>query len=162
VGKITIHTKRKLPLLELLDKLTKEYIIASTRSKIYPAPRDKDYWKKVMDLKKVKIKDIANRNFVPHIFDDYELKCLYQHKVLGVRGFPNFDYQSQFEYDKLYKFDLKNYYHPNSEVRINIEKESIIFANIIKFEEESSQVLVQHKEDGCEELYHMDIVTRIL
>lgn len=159
-AKIAINNVRKLSVVKYFEQLQNEYITAKIRSQIYPSYGDRQYWKKVMQRKKDKITDIAERNKIPSIFSDQELLKKVDSKIKGPQGFPIFNYKDQNEYDKLYLSDLNNYYHKGSEVRVNPTETTFCFGIIENFDQSKNLVLV--KIDDKDLIFHIDVVTRIL
>lgn len=162
MGKVEVYQKRKLSPFKLFDKLQKEYLIAKIRSKIYPKASDRNFWKKYMAHKKEKIEDIVRKNTIPSIFTDSKLLHDYESQIMGKMGCPNFDYKDQADYDRLYKLDLHNYYHKGTEVKVNLSDTDIVFGVIQGFDFEKSMVCVKINSTGKEDVYHSEVVTRIL
>ena len=69
---------RDISILEYFNVLQSEFIYFELRSKIYPSVKDKDYFRKVMEFKEQKIKDISQKNNLISIFD-------YEHKLADFR-----------------------------------------------------------------------------
>jgi len=65
---------RNLSPADYFEVLQREYLIAEFRSKIYFSPKDKTFYKRLMNYKRGKINDIAQRNNLKSIFTDAELK----------------------------------------------------------------------------------------
>ena len=160
MSNIVINEARKLSVKKYFEKLQSEFIIAKIRSQIYPKSGDREYWKKVMIKKQEKIADIAERNKIPSIFTDQSLMKKIEHDVKGTQGFPMFSYKDQVEYNRLYSLDLYNYYHKGTEVRVNPTEITVVFGAIEKFDQIKSLVLV--KIENEDQIFHMDLVTRIL
>lgn len=110
---------RNLPIVQFLDKLQEEYIVAEIRSKIYPKPKDKEYWKsRVMPIKREKIIDIAEKNHLPHIFTNKDLYRNFWHMIIGEGGLPNFSYKDEVQRLELEDKDKLNYFRIGTDIRV--------------------------------------------
>ena len=85
---MTHRKTRHLSLLEYLECLIREYMTAELRRKIYTKKSDKLYWGKVCEWKEEKIRDITERNHMPNIFDDKELRKEYYTKYYPTNKVP--------------------------------------------------------------------------
>lgn len=92
---------RNLSIAEYFDVLQREYMIADFRRKIYYNPKDKAYYRRVMEYKKVRIDDIASRNRLESIFTSESKKHAIQAELFDRLGRPLFE---------MNKVDLQNYY----------------------------------------------------
>lgn len=61
--------KRHISILEYFDRLQYEYLLYELRIKIYPSSEDKDKFRKILDFKREKIEDIADKNSLSSIFN---------------------------------------------------------------------------------------------
>jgi hypothetical protein len=83
---------------------------AELRRKIYTKKTDKEYWGKVCEWKEEKIRDITERNYMPNIFDDKELRKEYNNKY-----YPS----TQVPLLLACKKDLVYYFNPKAEVLVH-------------------------------------------
>ena len=60
---------RDISILDYFKVLQQEFLYFELKVKIYPSAKDKEYFKKIMDFKKSKIIDIAEKNSLSTIFD---------------------------------------------------------------------------------------------
>lgn len=97
---------RELSAAEYFIQIQKEYLIAQFRSKIYFSPKNKRYWKRVMDYKAEKIKSIATRNKLNSILNSSEKMDEFQHRLFDRYGKPKFQMTPE---------DVKNYYTAGNE-----------------------------------------------
>ena len=156
-----VSKTRNLPLSDFFEKLQEEYIVAELRKKIYPKARDKEFYGKVMEFKKEKIKDIVLRNCLPSIFTSEVLRQRCYHNIYKNSGFPNFIYKDEYERDQLEIFDRINYYEINTDIKIDVAGEvDIKFGRIVDVDFNLKKVLVEEKSKK----YWVDIqdVTRII
>lgn len=102
---------RNLSTGEYFEIVQKEYIVAMLRSKIYPSPNDKQYWKRVMDYKKQRIDEIAERNGLKSIFNDEETRKAVNSVMYNEHNVPIF----------MNDQDKRNYYMSGSEFQYNGE-----------------------------------------
>ena len=92
---------RNLSAAEYFHAIQREYLIADFRRRIYYSPKDKAYYRRVMDYKAAKINAIAERNNLISILNS-ESKRKEVHTELFERGWnPKFE---------MTETDRKNYY----------------------------------------------------
>ena len=92
---------RNLSAAEYFHAIQREYLIADFRRRIYYSPKDKAYYRRVMDYKAAKINSIAERNNLISILNS-EDKRKEIHEELFERGWnPKFE---------MTETDRKNYY----------------------------------------------------
>lgn len=105
---------RHLNILDFLDRLQIEYLQAEFRRSIHHSPKQKAYWKRVMDAKRVKIEDISSRSALDNIFNSPMVLQEYREQV-----FPN-------PKSSAFKFELKVaeqrlYYSVGAPVKVEVE-----------------------------------------
>ena len=151
---------RNLPISEYFEALQKEYLVMEIRSKIY---RDKQYYYDIMDHKASRIKDIARRNALPCIFDDYAVKSELESIVFGKRGLPNFLYRDERARNKFSTRDIRCYYAVGTEVKVHMSESDKDFqiGTIQAFNLDTMIVTVRLK-GGKEVVSSHNNVTRIL
>lgn len=85
----TIREKdRDISILEYFNVLQSEYIYFELRSKIYPAAKDKNYFRKVMEFKESKIRDISGKNNLISIFDSEHKMNDFRKMFFDSNGMP--------------------------------------------------------------------------
>lgn len=100
------NNNRNLSAAEYFHAIQREYLIADFRRRIYYSPKDKAYYRRVMDYKAVKINAIAERNNLISILNS-ETKRKEVHAELFERGWnPKFE---------MTEIDRKNYYSVGNE-----------------------------------------------
>lgn len=97
---------RELSAAEYFIQIQKEYLIAQFRSKIYFNPKNKRYWKRVMNYKVEKIKSIASRNKLNSILNSEEKLKEFHNRLFDKNGKPKFQLTPE---------DWKNYYTAGNE-----------------------------------------------
>lgn len=85
------RNNRELSAAEYFIQIQKEYLIAQFRSKIYFSPKNRRYWKKVMDFKAEKIKSIATRNKLNSILNNDVKMVEFQNRLFDHHGKPKFE-----------------------------------------------------------------------
>jgi hypothetical protein len=100
---------RDLTTLEYLKILQHEWWICNLRRKIYPTMSDKRYFDKVANLKRDRIKEIADLNQIPCIFSDHQMMRELNKSFMKFGGMPVFD--------GIKEIDIINYYLPGNDVR---------------------------------------------
>lgn len=113
----------KLSVYEYFKCLQTEYIKFELRLKIYPKGKDRDYFKKVLKLKKNDIEDIALKNRIPSIFNDVKTKYRYYTEFFPTFGFPNITYLNKKEEKEFKYLDRKHYYREGEVFKTIIDKE---------------------------------------
>lgn len=129
---------RDLSILEFLKALQIEYINAELRRKIYPKVKDKSFYKRTLERKKEKILDISNRNKLPNIFNDDQIKKDFYEMIYIEWGIPNFLYKDELHHTEFRRWDVINYFLPESEVRIKREGGEISVGTIVDSSDVSS------------------------
>lgn len=124
---------KSLTIYEYFCQLQLEYIVAELRSKIYFRQDDKEYWKSICEKKKKNIESIVEKNNIPSIFDDPEIRKEYETKVFLDKQFPVFTYKDEAQRTKQEFWDYINYYAMGSEFRCEVDGEIII--GIVKYYE---------------------------
>lgn len=144
---------------EYFEALQLECICADLRSKIYPKIKDKDFWKKTREGKKVTILDIATRNSLPSIFDDDQLEQALRQKIYRQDSYPNFIYKNPNDQMNKEYYDLMYYYNKGAEVRCEIYGEMKV-GKIKDYKpfEKNVTVIIDEKEEKLP----ISKVTRIL
>ena len=97
---------RNLSVAEYFLQIQKEYLIDDFRRKIYFNPKDKSYWKKVVDYKAARINAIANRNRLNSILNSNEKFNELYKELFELGGKPKFE---------LTDSDVANYYAVGNE-----------------------------------------------
>jgi len=154
---------RDQSLLEYLDALQAEYIQAELRRKIYPKPKDKKYWDKVLLHKEVKIRDIAGRNDLPCIFTDERVKKQYRSSIIRDTGIPNFFYKNLEDRAEFEVKDFRYYFSCGSEVKVLVGNGRIAVGTISSNPQLGERVvIVKLKGDAEPTPASIEHVTRIL
>lgn len=78
---------RDISILDYFNVLQQEYLYFELKVKIYPSSKDKEYFKKIMDFKKDKVIDIAEKNLLSTIFDSDE--NMEEHRAIFFNEFGN-------------------------------------------------------------------------
>lgn len=150
---------RDLSIYQYYQVLQMEWLTADLRYRLYPK-KDKEYWNRVKEGKSKIINQIADKNHLPTIFIDDEMKRIFEFNFLGDEGLPKFIYKNEVDKMKQEPLDLIYYYNKGSEVRYDCFGEQKIgkianyqpFKNTIQIEDES----------GIINLFDIKTVTRIL
>lgn len=138
---------RELSAAEYFIQIQKEYLIAQFRSKIYFSPKNKHYWKRVMEYKAEKINSIASRNKLYSIFNSDEKMEDFHNRLFAKNGKPRFEMTAD---------DLKNYYTAGNDFSY---KGEIYTLDSIR---EDGKLMLFSKEKGEFEIVDREDVCRIL
>lgn len=84
------NATRHLSVAEYFLQVQKEYLIADFRRKIYFSPKDKNYWARVCEYKKVRITKISERNKLHSIFNSEEKLNELRRELFDSFGRPKF------------------------------------------------------------------------
>ena len=154
---------RHQSLYEYLEALQQEFIQAELRRKIYPKPKDKKFWDKVLEHKEAKIRDIAQRNGLPCIFTDSIIGDQYKAKLVRETGIPCFFYKNEVDRAEFELKDFRYYYGTGSEVKVLIGDGEVSIGKIVKtpnFGEDA--IVVKLRGESEEHITLIEYVTRIL
>jgi len=113
-----MEKNRHLPLYQMFEALQLEFLVADLRFKIFPRPKDKEYWKKVKEGKKAKIEDIAVRNGLDTIFSNPERWNKEQLKLYPANSKPAFTYRDFTQQQELSYWDEFYYYKVGEYARV--------------------------------------------
>jgi len=102
---------RNISIPDYLEELQIEYFLNELRSKIYPKKKDRDYYKRVYNHKRLKIEDISSKNKIPSIFTDSSLNREYRSRVYLDHGPPSL----------LNSYELVYYYRIEEHVKVLLE-----------------------------------------
>jgi len=161
---MTEEKSRDLSIFEYFEQLQIEYICAELRKRIYPVVKDKKYYKRVMEQKKIKIDDIASRNDLVSIFTEGEEGNNYRKEMYGgiynKKGLPNFIYRDQEMQSMFEESDINFYYLEGGEVKIVEENKSMLVGTIESVDLLEKRVKVKLGKKVKD--FSMENVTRIL
>lgn len=115
---MTTKTKtRHLSIYQYFEMLQLEWLIADLRQRIAQRSKDKDYWKRVKEGKRLNIEAIAERNCLPTIFTDSDLRSDIERRIFDNKNFPNFHYKDESDKQLQGYWDMLHYYRKGAEVR---------------------------------------------
>lgn len=108
---------KKLSTYQYFEILQVEWLVADLRCRIYTNEKDCAYWNKVRDGKRAKIESIADKNQLPTIFTDLEMKRDLERRIYNDYTYPNFHYRDESHKQTQGFWDLTYYYNKDSEVK---------------------------------------------
>lgn len=111
---------RKLSTYQYFEAIQIEYLCAILRARIYTRPKDKDFWNKVAEGKRIVINNIADRNKLPSVLTDSDLESALSRRIYRENTFPLFVYKDEEHKLSQEYFDLLYYYQEGSEVRYDL------------------------------------------
>ena len=128
-----MNNARSLSVAEYFHVIQREYLMAEFRRKIYFSPKDKRYFSRVMEFKREKIHDIANRNKLTSIFTSPEKMRDVKAELFDPLNRPMFAMSPK---------DWVNYYSVNSDFsyRCEVWKLDAVKGDYITLYNERSQV----------------------
>lgn len=128
-----MNSVRSLSVAEYFHVIQREYLMAEFRRKIYFSPKDKRYFSRVMEFKREKICDIANRNKLTSIFTSPEKMRDVRAELFDPLNRPMFAMSPK---------DWMNYYSVNSDFSYQGEvwKLDAVKGDFITLYNERSQV----------------------
>lgn len=141
---MNMNKERNLSIAEFFSVLQKEYLIAEFRKKIYFKKSDKIYYQRVMDGKKEKINNIAQRNHLNSIFSDSKLYDECKKELFDSVGTPLFPFS---------KKDWESYYSINNEFSYKGEiwtlQQIIDEKSFVIFSEKYNKTEIVSNKDIC-------------
>lgn len=155
------NKSRDLSIIEYLERLQLEYVVAELRRKIYPKKRDKEYYERVMEGKREKIEDICTRNSLDSIFSDKDILSHYYKRVYGT-GRPDFTYRNEKERLRLEEKDIENYYFIGESFKVKISENDYKIGELksIDLENEVARLKLRYQENIV--TASIDNISRIL
>ena len=128
-----MNSVRSLSVAEYFHVIQREYLMAEFRRKIYFSPKDKRYFSRVMEFKREKICDIANRNKLTSIFTSPEKMRDVRAELFDPLNRPMFAMSPK---------DWMNYYSVNSDFsyRGEVWKLDAVKGDFVTLYNERSQV----------------------
>lgn len=128
-----MNSVRSLSVAEYFHVMQREYLMAEFKRKIYFSPKDKRYFSRVMEFKREKICDIANRNKLTSIFTSPEKMRDVRAELFDPLNRPMFAMSPK---------DWMNYYSVNSDFsyRGEVWKLDAVKGDFITLYNERSQV----------------------
>lgn len=128
-----MNNARSLSVAGYFHVIQREYLMAEFRRKIYFSPKDKRYFSRVMEFKREKICDIANRNKLTSIFTSPEKMRDVRAELFDPLNRPMFAMSPK---------DWMNYYSVNSDFsyRGEVWKLDAVKGDFITLYNERSQV----------------------
>lgn len=155
-----VKKSRHLSVHQLFEVLQEEYIVCELRYKIYPLVAHKEYWRCLMEKKKEKIIDISRRNSLFSIFDDKRIRLDFTNRIIPEIGFPNFIYKDDHQRLLQEKWDIHNYYLPQTKVKVYSDSNMIFgIINIIDLKERKAIIIT---DNGQSLTFDLALITRIL
>lgn len=137
---------RHLSIYQFFETLQLEWLIADLRFRISIKAKDKEYWKKVKEGKQLTIEGIADRNSLPTIFTDSDLKADLEKRIYGSGNYPDFHYKDESNKQLQGYWDLLHYYRPGTEVRFDLFGE-IKVGKIKTYRVNDPKLKVEHNDE---------------
>jgi len=139
---------RHLNILDFLDRLQIEYYQADFRRSIHHSPKNKAYWKRVMDGKREKIIDISRRSDLSNIFDDSNEAADYRSRVFPSAKSIAFKFELSEE-------EVKLYYAPGSPVKVEVEPGKFLTGKIVEvyFDNALASVRLRGRSEASKHLF---------
>ena len=154
-------TTRHLSTYQYLQILQLEYIVTELRKKIYVKRKDKDFYKRVLEGKRKKIKDICLRNSLPSIFieDDAKSKCYGE--VYRPFGYPEFHYKNDEQIQEFKAKDFYYYYYKGADFKVKDEEQTLV-GTLISVDEEAEVAYIKLKGDHDSRPFPLTYIARII
>ena len=156
-----IKKTRHLSTYEYLQVLQIEYIVAELRKKIYVKKKDKDFYRRVLEGKEKKIKDICLRNSLPSLFEDEDSKALCYIEVYSTLWYPEFHYKNDEQVQEYKAKDFYYYYYKGSDFRVDIEGQ-VKVGTLVSVDEENMVAYIKLKGEELERPFTTSSVSRII
>ena len=156
-----ISKTRNLSTYDYLQILQVEYIVAELRKKVYVKKKDKDFYKRVLDGKEKKIKDICLRNSLPSIFEDSRVKSECYSHVYPTVGYPDFHYKNDEQVQEFKAKDFYYYFYKGADFRL-IEEGVTKVGTLVSVDEENQIAYIKLKGEELERPFTTESVARII
>jgi hypothetical protein len=155
---------RNIPLIDFLEALQIEYIVAEIRSKIYYKPKDKSYWKdRVMTGKKDKITHITvNNPSMDNIFNSTDERDRVRGKIIKKFGLPNFHYKDDFQRLELEHKDFYAFFSKGAEIIVKTSETETEKGVIVRAAPDRQLVTVKLRGEAENKVVHINNISRLL
>lgn len=134
--------ERKLSTYQYFEILQVEWLVTDLRCRIFTNEKDVAYWRRVREGKRVKIESIAEKNKLPTIFFDDDLKRDLENRIYNDYSYPNFQYKDESDKQSQGYWDLLSYYSKGVEVRYESTEEMKV-GTIIDYTPFAKEIRVQ-------------------
>lgn len=152
---------RHLSTYKYLQVLQLEYIVAELRRKVYVKSKDKAFYKRVLEGKEQKIKDICLRNSLPSLFTNDEEKANCYAEVYKPFGYPEFYYKNDEQVQEFKAKDFYYYYYKGSDFRVNDDGETRV-GTLSSVDEENQVAYIKLKGEEFDKPCSIEMVARII
>lgn len=153
--------ERKLSTYQYFEILQVEWLVVDLRCRVFTNEKDQAYWRRVREGKRVKIESIADKNRLPTIFSDDDLKRDLEKRIYNDYSYPNFHYKDESYKQAQGYWDLLNYYSKESEVRYEICDE-VKVGVVLDYTPFSKEIRIQNLKTKEIELALVSKTVRIL
>ena len=155
---------RHIPVLQFLEALQIEFVVAELRAKTYKKPKDKTFWKdRVMVGKRTKINDISERNpDAPTIFNSEKELERIKSCVFSEYGLPNYHYRDEEQKLELQNKDFYSYFCKNSDVAVRVSSMNKVVGTLLYVSADKQFATVKFRGDEEKSTVHIANVSRIL
>lgn len=153
------NKSRDISLVDYYHNLQLEFVSYFVRAKTYR----KDYvefYNKICEGKRDKIKNISSRNNLPSIFDNEDLKNQCVSKFLNNMGLPNFLYKNAEVQKKMECWDKFNYFSKGVSVKVVISGR-VILGTITKNDTNHEVLSVNILDSNVVNDFHYSDVARL-
>lgn len=147
---------RHLSPLEYLKVLQEEWYVNDLRSKIAPNFRDRNFHRRVADLKAKRVQEMCERNKIPCIFateqslEEYKKRFIVNHEL----GMPIFN--------GITELDVQNYFAPRTDVKFRLkDSEKIFLGKIISVNIPESNAIVEQENNKTQHQLGFHCMQRI-
>jgi hypothetical protein len=155
---------RHIPVLQFLEALQVEYIVAELRSKTYRKPKDKTFWKdRVMVGKRTKISDISERNpDAPTIFNSPKELERIKSCIFSEYGLPNYHYRDDEQKLELENKDFYSYFCKDSDVVVRVSSMDKKVGTLLYVSSDKQFATVKLRDEEKKTTVHIANVSRVL
>lgn len=140
---------RHLSIYQYFEILQIEWLVADLRFRIAVKAKDKEFWKKVKEGKKQTFEAIADRNSLPTLFTDSDLKAALEKRIYECEGLPNFHYKDEAAKQIQGYWDQLHYYRPSTEVRFELFGE-VRVGTIDKYHPNAEKIKIKYDGETLE------------
>lgn len=137
---------RNLSTFQFFEMLQIEWLVADLRFRLSVRSKDKSYWYRVKEGKKQTFEVIAEKNQLPTILTDSDLKTVLESKIYNPKTYPNFHYKDESNKQLQGYWDMQHYYQIGTEVRFEYFDE-VCVGKVKSFQPLGTQIEIEYNNE---------------
>ena len=139
---------RHINILDFLEQLQLEYFQADFRRSIHHSPKNKAFWKRVMEWKKEKILDVSSKSDLENIFNNEREADEYRKRVFPYAKSIAIKFELSDE-------EVKLYYAVGSPVKVEVDEGKFLSGKIeqVFFENNLALIRIKGRSEPSKHLF---------